>query len=108
LSQDVTVIYISEDIGKLDDPASYKEVMMSENSMRWLDAMGDELSSMSSNDVWDIVEISDGAKKVGHKRVYKTNYDSKGKIKRFKAKLVAKELTILRPSLQSPRIYSEL
>jgi hypothetical protein len=44
-------VYISEDVGKLNDPSSYKEVMMSENSIRWLDGMGDELSSMSSNDV---------------------------------------------------------
>jgi hypothetical protein len=45
---------------------------------------------MSSNDVWDLVEIPDGAKRVGCKWVYKTKYDSKGKIKRFKVRLVAK------------------
>jgi hypothetical protein len=49
-----------------------------------------ELRSMSSNDVWDLVEIPDGAKRVGCKWVYKTKYDSKGKIKRFKVRLVAK------------------
>jgi hypothetical protein len=48
---------------------------------------------MSSNDVWNLVEIPDGAKRVGYKWVYKTKYDSKGKIERFKAKLVAKGFT---------------
>jgi hypothetical protein len=71
------VVYISEDVGKMDGPASYKEVIMSENSMRGLD-IGDELCSMSSNDVWDLVEIPNRAKKVGCKWVYKTKYDSKG------------------------------
>jgi hypothetical protein len=45
------VVYISEDIGKMDDPASYKEVMMSENLKKLLEAMEDELRSMSSNGV---------------------------------------------------------
>jgi hypothetical protein len=87
------VVYISEDVGKMDDLASYKKVMMSKNVKRWLEAMEDELSSMSSNGVWDLVEILNGAKKVGCKWIYKTKYDSKGKIERFKAKLVAKGFT---------------
>jgi hypothetical protein len=70
-----------------------KEAMMSENSKKWLEAMEDELSSMSSNGVWDLVEIPDGAKRVGCKWVYKTKYDSKPKIERFKARLVAKCFT---------------
>jgi hypothetical protein len=32
---------------------------MSENSQKWLQTMEDELRSMSSNDVWDLVEIPD-------------------------------------------------
>jgi hypothetical protein len=87
------VVYISEDIEKIDDPTSYKETMMSENSKKWLEAMKDELSSMSSNDVSDLVEIHDGAKKVGCKWVYKTKYDSKRKIERFQASLIAKGFT---------------
>ena len=55
--------------------------------------MEDELKSMSSNDVWDLVEVPDGAKKVGCKWVYKTKYDSKGNVERFKARLVAKGYT---------------
>jgi hypothetical protein len=63
------VVYISEDIGKMDDPTSYKETMMSENSKKWLEAMKGELSSMSFDDVSDLVEIHDGAKKLGCKWV---------------------------------------
>ena len=90
------VTYMREDvydIGKVEDPTSYKEAIKSINSSKWQVAMEDELSSMSSNNVWDLVEIPNGAKRVGGKWVYKTNYDSKGNVERFKARLVAKGFT---------------
>jgi hypothetical protein len=48
---------------------------------------------MSSNNVWDFVQIPNEEKRVGCKWVYKIKYDSKGKIKRFKVRLVAKDFT---------------
>ena len=88
-------VYMSEghDMGKVDDPNSFKEVMSSEYSHKWIEAMEEELKSMSTNKVWDLVEIPEGAKKVGCKWVYKTKYDSKGKIEWFKARLGAKRFT---------------
>ena len=60
-------VYMSEghDMGKVDDPNSFKEAMSSEHSHKWIEAMEEELKSMSTNKVWDLVEISEGAKKVG-------------------------------------------
>ncbi|KAK1643583.1 hypothetical protein QYE76_061388 [Lolium multiflorum] len=90
------IIYMSEDvddIGKVEDPTSYKEAIKSLNSSRWQIAMEDELKSMGSNDVWDLVEVPNGAKRVGCKWIYKTKYDPKGNIERFKARLVAKGFT---------------
>ena len=55
--------------------------------------MEEELKSMSSNDVWDLVDIPNGVKPVGCKWVYKTKRDSKGNVERFKARLVAKSFT---------------
>ena len=80
-------------IGRDDDATSYKEAMKSEHAPKWLDAMKDEIQSMRTNDVWDIVEIPNVAKTVGCKWVYKTKCDSKGSIERFKARLVAKCFT---------------
>ena len=80
-------------MGKVDDPNSFKEAMSSEYSHKWIEALEEELKSMSTNKVWDLVEISEGAKKIGCKWVYKTKYDSKEKIERFKARLVAKGFT---------------
>jgi hypothetical protein len=90
------VVYMSEDvndIGKMDDAASYKEAMNYENSLKWHEAMDEQLRYMSSNDVYNSVEIPDGAKRIGCKCVYKMKYDSKRKIVRFKTRLVAKGFT---------------
>jgi hypothetical protein len=75
------------------DPTTFEEVMRSIHSSKWLDAMEDEVRSMSTNRVWDLEEIPKGAKTIGCKWVYKTKYDSKGNIERFKARLVAKCFT---------------
>jgi transposase InsO family protein len=48
------ITYMSEDvddIGKVEDPTSYKEAIKSLNSSKWQIAMEDELKSMGSNDV---------------------------------------------------------
>jgi hypothetical protein len=39
------------DMGKMNDPVSFKEAMKSENSQKWREAMDEELRSMRSNDV---------------------------------------------------------
>lgn len=55
--------------------------------------MKEELKSMQKNNVWVIVELLEGAKQVGCKRVYKTKHDSNGNIKWYKAWLVTKGYT---------------
>jgi hypothetical protein len=78
-------VYVSEEIQIKGDPASFEEAMRSAHSSKWLDAMEDEMRSMSVNKVWDLEEIPKGAKIVGCKWVYKTKCDSNGNIERFKA-----------------------
>lgn len=55
--------------------------------------MKEELKSMSDNNVWDLVELPKGSKRVGCKWVFKTKRDSKGNIERYKARLVTKGFT---------------
>jgi hypothetical protein len=75
------------------DPTSFEEVMRSAHSSKWLEAMEGEMRSMSTNKVWDLEEIPKGAKIMSCKWVYKTKYDFRGNIKRFKKRLVAKGFT---------------
>jgi hypothetical protein len=86
------MLYLCEDtnaIGIETDPTSFKEAMKSWHLSEWLDDVKDETKSMSTNDVWDLVETPKGSKSVGCKWVYNTKYDSKGNVERFKARLVA-------------------
>ena len=55
--------------------------------------MEEELKSMKDNEVWDLVELPKGIKTIGCKRIFKTKYDFKGNVERYKARLVAKWYT---------------
>jgi hypothetical protein len=78
-------VYVSKEIQMKGDPTSFEEAMRSAHSSRWLEAMEDEMRSMSTNRVWDLEEISKITKTICCKWVYKTKCDSKGNIERFKA-----------------------
>lgn len=60
-------VYVSEEVQMEEDPTSFEQAMRSAHSSKWLEAMEDEMRSMSSNKVWDLEEISKGAKTVGCK-----------------------------------------
>ena len=49
------------------DPTSFEEAMRSAHSSKWLEAMQDEMRSMSTNGVWDLERIPNGDKTVGCK-----------------------------------------
>ena len=90
------VVYLQEsdfDIGSSKDPISFSQTLESVDSTKWMNAMKDELKSMDQNEVWDLVELPEGYKKVGCKWDYKTKRDSMRNIKRFKARLVVKGFT---------------
>ena len=64
--------------------------MRSTHSLKCLQALQDEMRSMSTNDVWDLEKIPKGAKVVGYKWVYKTKYGSKRNVEIHKVQLVVK------------------
>ena len=48
---------------------------------------------MDQNQVWDLVDLPHSSMKVGYKWIFEIKHDSKGNIKRIKARLVAKDFT---------------
>jgi hypothetical protein len=90
------VVYLQEsdyNIGAENDPKSFSQAMSCKESELWYDAMKEEMNSIKSNEVWDLVELPNGAKAIGCKWVFKTKKDSLGNIERYKARLVAKGFT---------------
>ena len=89
-------MYLQEldyNIGVENDLETFSQAMSSKGSNSWYSAMKEEMNSMTSNRVWDLVELPNGVKAVGCKWVLKTKKDSLGNIERHKARLVAKGFT---------------
>ena len=72
-----------------DEPANYSEAMVGSDSESWLGAMRSELKSMDENQVWNLVDLPDGARPVECKWVFKKKTDMDGNVSVYKARLVA-------------------
>ena len=73
-----------------DEPTSYKDAMLSEDSDKWHDAMKSEIQSMYDNQVWNLIDPPPSVKPVGCKWVFKKKTDMDGNVHTYKARLVAK------------------
>ncbi|KAF3655398.1 putative receptor protein kinase TMK1-like [Capsicum annuum] len=72
---------------------SFSQAVESNNSDKWINFMKNELKSMEQNEVWELVELPEGCKRVECKWVFKTKRDSTGNIEHHKARLVTKGFT---------------
>ena len=75
------------------DPCNYNKVIQDKDATLWLKAMNTKMESMYSNQVWSLVDASDGVKPIGCKWIYKRKRGVNGKVETFKARLVAKGYT---------------
>ena len=86
------IVYLQElddDFGVKIDLITFSQTMNCNESDLWFN----EMNSMATNGVWDLVKFHNGTKTIGCKWVYKTKKDLSGNIERYKARLVAKGLT---------------
>ena len=73
-----------------DEPKTVQEALLSSVSDEWMKAMNDEMESMRTNKVWDLVDLLSRRKAIGNKWVLKIKRKADESIKRYKARLVAK------------------
>ena len=78
------------DVGDVSNSTTYKEAIISPQSNFRIDVMKDEITSMSQNEVWSLVEFSDGCRLSRCKWVFRTKRDAKEHVERYKERLVAK------------------
>ena len=76
-----------------DEPKTVQEALSSSVSDEWMKAMNDEMESMRTNQVWDLVDLPSGCKEIGNKWVLKIKHKVDESIERYKARLVAKGYT---------------
>ena len=71
------------------EPTTFEEASTSPEKDQWIEAMEKEMTSLKTNDVYDLVELPKGRKPVGSKWVYKRKLRADGSVERFKSRLVA-------------------
>ncbi|GJR62913.1 putative RNA-directed DNA polymerase [Tanacetum coccineum] len=81
--------------GDLNEPTSYKSMMLDSESNKWIDAMNAEIQSMMDNMVWVLVDLPPGRKTVRSKWIFKKKTDMDDIIHTYKARLIAKGYTQL-------------
>ena len=86
-------VHQAETMEHEEDPLTYKEAIGDVDGKSWKRAMKNEMDSMESNKVWELVDLPDGIKPIGCKWVYKRKRNAEGKVETFKARLVAKGYT---------------
>ena len=72
------------------DPITYDEAMKSQDSQKQQQAMETEISNLQNQATWTLVEPPKDRKVLKGKWVYKTKFDLKGKIEKYKARQVIK------------------
>ncbi|KAJ9538501.1 LOW QUALITY PROTEIN: hypothetical protein OSB04_031234 [Centaurea solstitialis] len=80
---------VSQDSEDLNAPLSYGDAAVEQ----WLEAMKAEMQSMYDNLVWELTDLPQHCKAIGHKWVFKKKTDMDGNVHTFKARLVAKGFT---------------
>jgi hypothetical protein len=75
---------------QLPDPQSYAEAMRAPDAKEFQSAMGREQDSLEKNHVYEVVALPEGARAITSRWVYKRKLDHHGKIKTYKARLVAR------------------
>ena len=73
-----------------DDPINFPQVMESANSQKWIDTMNKKIKFIKDNDVWNLIPLSEGAKFIGCKWIFKIKKNLNSNVKRYKAYFVAK------------------
>lgn len=75
------------------EPATYNEATSCIEKEEWLQAMNEEFESLTSNHTWELVDPPVGHNIVGCRWIFRKKLNAEGKVKRFKARLVAQGFT---------------
>ena len=89
-SLDKNQLCLIASISSHSEPKLYEEAV---KSAEWRNAMKDEIKALNTNETWCITDLPPGKKSIGCKWLYKLKFNADGKIKCYKARLMAKGYT---------------
>ena len=76
-----------------EEPKNINEALFGPKAKERIKAMEEEIESMNTNQVWDLVDLPLGQRSIGNKWILKIKRKADGSIERYKARLVAKSYT---------------
>ena len=76
-------------MGDFETPKTFEEAIQSENSLKWHQAMKDEISALNENETFEYTNLPAIANLIGGKWVYTVKRDSDGE-ERYRARYVPK------------------
>ena len=88
------------------EPESFDEALQVEDSIKWEQAMNDEMRSLEKNDTWVLTELLAGKRALLNKCVFRIKTEPDGK-RRFKARLVVKRYS-QRKGIEYAEIFSPI
>ena len=68
-----------------EDPKTIQQALSVPNSKKWFEAMKEEMNSMESHRVWDLVDLLPSRKTIGNKWVLTIKHKEDRKIDQYKA-----------------------
>ena len=80
-------------LGRADDPLTVEEALASDDVEHWKAAMKHELTMINRMKTWAPAFLPEGASTVATKWVFQRKHDKKGRVKRYRARIVAKGFT---------------
>ena len=76
-----------------EEPKTIQQILSDHKAKEWFEVMKEEMNSMESNRVWDLVDLPPSLKTIGNKWVLNIKHKADGTIDGYKARLVAKGYT---------------
>jgi hypothetical protein len=76
-----------------EEPKTFSHALSGSKARKWIKAMEEEMESMKTNQVWDLVDLSSGRRSIENKWVLKIKCKADESIKYYKARLIAKDHT---------------
>lgn len=81
--------YIFSLLSTNDEPISYKEAIIVDDSESWIQSMQEKMVALDSFNTWELAHFPKG-RNIGSKWIFKKKFGANGSLERFKARLVAK------------------
>ena len=67
----VYTLNVAESIDTCEEPSTYEETVSSQDSIRWMVSMEEEMESLHKNGIWDLVKLPKEKKVIRCKLVFK-------------------------------------